>query len=137
MAERSATVQSFAKINLDLRVLYKRPDQYHELRTIFQTISLADTIGITFERSPRTRLSITGNIEIADNLIVRAAQAVLDNARISATVSFTLEKRIPMGAGLGGGSSNAAAVLLALPALAGRAVPLAALSAIAAELGSD
>src|SRR4051812_40235024 len=115
MGERSATVPSFAKINLDLRVLYKRPDGFHELRTVFQTISLADTIRIQFERGRRTRLAISGNVDIPDNLIGRAAKAVLDVARVAGAVSFELRKAIPMGAGLGGGSSNAAAVLLALP----------------------
>ena len=115
MPERSATVQSFAKINLDLRVLYRRPDNFHELRSVFQTISLADTIQIRYQKARQTRLAIAGNVDIPDNLILRAARAVLDRARLAAEVTFTLTKRIPMGAGLGGGSSNAAAVLLALP----------------------
>ncbi len=137
MSERAATVRSFAKINLDLRVLDKRPDNYHELRTVFQTISLADTIRIRFVRSRRTRLTIEGNIDIPDNLILRAAEAVLGTARINADVTFSLDKRIPMGAGLGGGSSNAAAVLLALPVLAGVQIPLPQLVALGTALGSD
>ncbi len=137
MSERSATVRSFAKINLDLRVLYKRPDNFHELRTIFQTISLADTIRIDYRKAKTTRLAIEGNIDIPGNLILRAAQAVLDHGRVSAEVRFGLEKCIPMGAGLGGGSSNAAAVLLALPVLAGLRIPLETLARIGAGLGSD
>jgi 4-diphosphocytidyl-2-C-methyl-D-erythritol kinase len=134
---REATLRSPAKLNLDLRVLYKRADNYHELRTVFQTISLADTIRIRFARARRTRLAIGGNVDIPDNLILRAAQAVLDTAKISASVEFGLDKRIPMGAGLGGGSSNAAAVLLALPILAGAGIPLAKLMELGAALGSD
>lgn len=137
MAERAATVRSFAKINLDLRVLYKRPDHYHELRTVFQTISLADTIGIRFAPARRTRLSIEGSVDIPNNLVTRAAQAVLDTARITAALTFSLDKRIPMGAGLGGGSSNAAAVLLALPVLAGAPILFETLLQLGAELGSD
>ncbi len=137
MASRSATVRSFAKINLDLRVLYRRADNYHELRTIFQTISLADTIHIRCTPARRTRITVEGNAQIPDNLIVRAAQALLDKARTTAAVEFGFKKRIPMGAGLGGGSSNAAAVLLALPVLAGLRTPFEQLTQIAAGLGSD
>jgi 4-diphosphocytidyl-2-C-methyl-D-erythritol kinase len=134
MKTRRVRLQSLAKINLDLRVLNKRPDGFHELRTVFQTISLADTIEIQYEASRRTHLSIDGNVDIPDNLIIRAAQAVLDAMRVHATVRFKLTKRIPMGGGLGGGSSNAAAVLMALPALTGREVSV---DKIASELGSD
>jgi 4-diphosphocytidyl-2-C-methyl-D-erythritol kinase len=137
MLERSATVRSFAKINVDLRVLDKRRDNYHELRTVFQTISLADSIGIRVRRGRRTRLTLAGNVDIPDNLILRAAAAVLDAAHVSAEVTFELNKRIPMGAGLGGGSSNAAAVLLALPVLAGVNLPMARLERLGAALGSD
>jgi len=132
-----ARVPAFAKLNLDLRVLYKRPDGYHELRSLFQTISLADEIRIRFRRSRRTRIGMAGNVDIPDNLIVRAARLCLDEMRISAAVDFELEKRIPMGAGLGGGSSDAAAVLLALPAMAAKPVPLDRLMHLAAQLGSD
>ncbi len=132
-----ARVPAFAKLNLDLRVLYKRPDGYHELRSIFQTISLADEIRIRFRRSRRTRIAIAGNVEIADNLIVRAARFCLAEMRLSAVLDFDLAKRIPMGAGLGGGSSDAAAVLLALPALAGQPVRMERLLHLAAQLGSD
>lgn len=137
MTERTVTVRSFAKINLDLRVLYKRPDHFHELRSVFQTISLADTIRIRYSTARRTRLAINGNIDIPDNLIIRAAAEVLDAARIHAHVKFELDKQIPMGAGLGGGSSNAAAVLLALPVLAGARIPLERLVQVGGELGSD
>src|SRR5947207_1094184 len=115
-------VPSVAKINLDLRVLHKRPDGYHELRTIFQTITLQDRLTIEFEPARRTRVELESSIEIPDNLVVRAAHAVLTHLRMNAYIRFNLRKRIPMGAGLGGGSSNAAAVLIALPALAGKAV---------------
>ncbi len=134
---KEVRVPAFAKLNLDLRVLYKRPDGYHELRSIFQTISLSDRLLIRFRRSRRTEIRTAGNVEIADNLIVQAALLCLEDMRVSAAIDFQLEKRIPMGAGLGGGSADAAAVLLALPALAGKNVPVQRLMALAAQLGSD
>jgi 4-diphosphocytidyl-2-C-methyl-D-erythritol kinase len=134
---RFAKVPSFAKVNLDLRVLHKRPDGFHELRTVFQSISLHDTIAIEFERTKRTQLVLNSSVPIENNIILKAARAVLDHLRITATVRFALSKRIPMGAGLGGGSSNAASVLLALPALAGKWVSVSQIHGWAADLGSD
>lgn len=131
---KSVKLRSFAKINLDLRILQRRDDGFHELRTVFQTISLADSIEIQFEKTKRTELTIEGSADIPDNLILRATRAFLDAAKIHARIHFRLLKKIPMGAGLGGGSSNAASVLLALPALSGRSAPI---EALAAELGSD
>ncbi len=134
---RRATVPSLAKINLDLRVLHKRPDGFHELRTVFQTISLADRITIEYTPGTRTKLGIRGNVDIPNNLILRAAEAVLGATKAKGDITFQLDKRIPLGGGLGGGSSNAAAVLLALPVLLGRRIQLAKLHELAAELGSD
>jgi 4-diphosphocytidyl-2-C-methyl-D-erythritol kinase len=131
------TVPSLAKLNLDLRVLHKRPDGFHELRTIFQTISLKDTLTIEFDFAKRTQINLTSSIEIEDNLVVRSAKLVLEHLKVKAWVRFALSKRIPMGAGLGGGSSNAAAVLIALPALAGKPVRLADRVRLAESLGSD
>src|SRR5271166_868178 len=91
-------VRSFAKINLDLRVLNKRPDSYHELRTIFQTISLADTLDVTFSLAKATRVEIEGTPEIPDNLVERAARLVLEALEIQSHVSFVLKKNIPCGA---------------------------------------
>lgn len=100
-------LRAYAKINWALRVVGKRPDGYHDIETLFQTISLHDTI--TIENSDE--LSMTCNdpsIPVDDrNLVIRAAKAAGVRARI------TLEKRIPAGGGLGGGSSDAAAVLAA------------------------
>jgi len=132
----SFRLRSLAKINLDLRVLHKRPDGFHELRTIFQTISLADTIGIEYQRG-RTRIAIDSNLDIPNNLIARAAESVLRATRSTGQFRFKLTKRIPMGSGLGGGSSNAAAVLLALPIVLAKPLPFARLMELGAELGSD
>ena len=138
---RRARVRALAKINLDLRVLGKRPDGFHELRTVFQTVSLADTLEIAFTPARKTAISLEDDLEIADNLVVRAARLVMEAMRATGRIEMRLTKRIPMGAGLGGGSSDAAAVLLALPALVGRAfghtMDLPKLCAIGEQLGSD
>jgi 4-diphosphocytidyl-2C-methyl-D-erythritol kinase len=134
---RRVQLRSLAKINLDLRVLYKRSDGFHELRTVFQTISLADRIGIEYEPARKTSLEIDDALNIPDNLVLRAARAVLDATRTTGRVRFTLQKNIPMGGGLGGGSSNAAAVLLALPVLTGKNLSLGELTKIGSQLGSD
>ena len=134
---RRARVRALAKINLDLRVLGKRPDGYHELRTVFQTISLADTLEIGFAPGRRTTIELEDPLEIPGNLAGKAAESALDALGMGGRVSIGLAKRIPMGAGLGGGSSDAAAVLLALPVLAGRVLTLPKLCGLAAALGSD
>lgn len=131
-------VKALAKINLDLRVLGVRADHYHELRTVFQTISLADTLEIGFRAGRRTRISVTADVEIAGkNLAERAAELALEAMGRSGQVEIRLKKRIPLGAGLGGGSSDAAAVLLALPALAGRRLEMGRRIELAECLGSD
>ena len=129
-------LRSLAKINLDLRVLHQRPDGFHELRTIFQTISLADTIDIEYQRG-RTRIDLESNLNIPGNLIVHAADIALQALGKTGRFRFRLKKKIPLGGGLGGGSSNAAAVLLALPAILGKPLPLERLLELAASLGSD
>jgi 4-diphosphocytidyl-2-C-methyl-D-erythritol kinase len=134
---RQVRLRTLAKVNLDLRVLHKRADGFHELRTVFQTISLADTIVIEYEPARRTVLELDDPLVIPDNLILRAARGALDAMKVHARVRFRLRKRIPMGGGFGGGSSNAAAVLLALPVLAGHRIPFNRLLSMSAELGSD
>jgi 4-diphosphocytidyl-2-C-methyl-D-erythritol kinase len=136
-APRQARVSAFAKINLALKVLNRRADGYHELRTVYQTVSLADTLEIEFTAGPHTRIEVQGAPEIPDNLIEHAARLTLEAMRITGQVRFGLTKRIPIGAGLGGGSSDSAAVLLALPVLAGKHIPLEGLMELAAQLGSD
>ena len=134
---RRVRVRALAKINLDLRVLGKRPDGFHELRTVFQTISLADSLDIAYTPARRTAIELEDPLALPDNLVTRAAHAAMDAMRATGRVHIRLVKRIPMGAGLGGGSSDAAAVLLALPALAGRPIGMSRLCRSAGELGSD
>lgn len=134
---RQVKLRSLAKVNLDLRVLHKRGDGFHELRTVFQTISLADTIEVTYESARRTELVLDDALAIPNNLVLRAAQAALDAMKVHAKIGFRLTKQIPMGGGLGGGSSNAASILLALPVLAGKRIDLDTLTEIGTQLGSD
>jgi 4-diphosphocytidyl-2-C-methyl-D-erythritol kinase len=129
-------LRSLAKINLDLRVLHKRADGFHELRSIFQTISLADTIEVEYQPG-RTKIELKSNIDIPANLIVKAADISMRAMRAKGQLRLRLTKRIPLGGGLGGGSSNAATVLLALPVLLKKTVPFERLLELAAELGSD
>jgi len=137
MTVRRVRVRALAKLNLDLRVLGKRPDGFHELRSIFQTIDLADTLELSVRPARRTTIELEDAQQIPDNLVIRAARAVLAAMRASAEVEIRLNKKIPMGAGLGGGSSDAAAVLLALPVLVGGRLELPKLLALAQQLGSD
>jgi len=126
-------LRSVAKINLDLRVLERRADGYHNLRTVFQTISLADTLDIAYAPARRLTVELQSTVEITGNLIEKAAQLLAIPGRFN----IRLHKRIPMGGGLGGGSSNAAAMLLAIPFLVGKQVPLRKLIDLASQLGSD
>lgn len=137
----SRTFKCPAKINLGLEVLGKRADGYHELRTVFQTIALYDDLQLEVEKAGRrAAVEISCNVaELADssNLAARAAQAVLRELGVARRVRLTLRKSIPPGGGLGGGSSDAAAVLRTLPGLLGRRLEPERLLAVAAALGAD
>jgi 4-diphosphocytidyl-2-C-methyl-D-erythritol kinase len=135
--QRSARVRAHAKINLSLKVLGKRPDGFHELRTVFQTISLADTLDIGFTPGRRLAISLDDPMALDDNLVTRAARLFTGRFKVRGELRMKLTKRIPAGAGLGGGSSDAAAVLLALPALTGKPARLNDLMDLGAALGSD
>ncbi len=137
MTVRKARLRAPAKINLDLRVLGRRPDGYHELRTVFQTISLADVLHVEQEPGPVFSIELESEPAIEGNLVERSARLLREAAGLSGRWRVKLEKRIPMGAGLGGGSADAAAVLLGFPVMGGVRVPMEKLAEIAAELGSD
>jgi 4-diphosphocytidyl-2-C-methyl-D-erythritol kinase len=132
-------VRAYAKLNLTLEVLNRRPDGFHDLRTVFQTVSLHDVLDIEARRARRTRVSVVSSVDIqGENLATRAAEAVLGELGAAAEVTIRLHKRIPMGAGMGGGSSDAAAVLRALPLLLNKRIePTDRLFGAAARLGSD
>lgn len=134
----AARLRAYAKLNLTLEVLNKRADGFHNLRTIFQTVSLHDIIDVEFKRSSSTCIELESNILIpGENLITKTAEAVLRDLHVSAHVRFRLTKRIPMGGGLGGGSTDAAAVLAALPVLAGYNPSYESLLEVGSTLGSD
>jgi 4-diphosphocytidyl-2-C-methyl-D-erythritol kinase len=131
------TIPAFAKINLDLRVLGKRADGYHEIDTVLQTISLHDTIAFTLIREPHIILSCNDrSLSGVDNLIHRAAVALQPHAP-SKGARIRLDKRIPAHAGLGGGSSNAAVTLLGLSHLWEIHLSAPELNRIAATIGAD
>ncbi|HSY09927.1 MAG TPA: 4-(cytidine 5'-diphospho)-2-C-methyl-D-erythritol kinase [Candidatus Dormibacteraeota bacterium] len=130
--------KSHCKVNLLLNVLGKRADGFHELETVMQPVNFCDEL--TFERN-------SGGVELlcsdaalpvdSRNLVFRAAKNFLDAANVSGGVKIHLEKKIPLAAGLGGGSGNAAATLLALNELFDQPLATEKLFEIAATLGSD
>jgi 4-diphosphocytidyl-2-C-methyl-D-erythritol kinase len=128
-----------AKINLYLHVLGKRPDGYHELETLMAPISLGDTLEL--ELIPGGGIEFTCSdpalSDAQDNLATRAARLFLDTFELETGVRLHLEKSVPVGAGLGGGSSDGAAVLLALRELCGVKCMDLELGWIAAQIGSD
>jgi len=128
-----------AKVNLYLKILGKRPDGYHELETLMVPVTLADTI--TIERAEGTGITLTcNNPQVPggrENLAVLAAELFFEKTGQSFGLKIHVDKQIPMGAGLGGGSSNAANVLVALNTLTKAGLPVSALEELAAKLGSD
>ena len=138
---RSIAVKAYAKINLSLRVAERGSDGFHQLQTIFQSIDLHDSLKCEARRGPFEILCNVPDVpRDRTNLIWRAAQLLWraggDGGQVSDT-RITLRKRIPPQAGLGGGSSDAAAALLALRTLWKLHVPDEQLVAIAAQIGSD
>mgnify|MGYP001821260313 CR=1 FL=1 len=134
-----------AKVNLHLEVLKRRHDGYHEIETILQAIDLQDCLEVTLdERLPAGPPAIDLLVrpvgaapEDATNLCWRAAEAFCQDPGVSGRLPSVLEKAIPSGAGLGGGSSDAMAVIMACDRLFGTALELADLERIGALLGSD
>lgn len=131
------SLPSFAKINLMLRILGRRGDGFHELFTVFQTVSLHDTLH--FEPASDLELTCDNNRVPSDerNLIVQAAKALQREFGVKNAARIQLEKRIPTPGGLGGGSSNAAVALIGLTKLWKLAVSEETIHSIAGGLGSD
>jgi 4-diphosphocytidyl-2-C-methyl-D-erythritol kinase len=139
-AGRARRVRSYAKVNLGLEVLGLRDDGYHELRTLFQTIDLHDDVVLRpLGPGEGVRVSCDHPLVPADesNLAARAAFDLQRYAGIDRGVSIHIRKRIPVGGGLGGGSSNAAAVLVALDRMWGLGLGPSGLHRLAARLGAD
>jgi 4-diphosphocytidyl-2-C-methyl-D-erythritol kinase len=131
------SLRAFAKVNLGLEVLGKREDGYHELRTILQTIAFFDEL--TFELSDSLRLTCSDPSLGAgpENLVIRAAALLAEAAGVRGGAAIHLEKRIPAGKGLGGGSSDAAMTLLALDRLWRTRATAGDLQRLGSRLGMD
>jgi 4-diphosphocytidyl-2-C-methyl-D-erythritol kinase len=139
---REVRIPAFAKINLRLDILGKRADGYHELRTIFQTLSLHDELRLRNARHPRISLAISGNDALSSepfqsNLVYRAVVTLRAELGLRGGVEIDLQKTIPAGRGLGGGSSDAAAALLGYLRLTGKKIEPTRLMGIASRLGAD
>jgi 4-diphosphocytidyl-2-C-methyl-D-erythritol kinase len=139
---REIRIPAFAKVNLCLDVLGKRADGYHELRTIFHTVTLHDTLRFRPGRAPGIQLQIEGNEQLSQeaakkNLVYRAVDALRKELKIRTGVEILLQKRIPAGRGLGGGSSDAAAALLGYLQFTRKRLEPTRLLPIAVSLGAD
>jgi 4-diphosphocytidyl-2-C-methyl-D-erythritol kinase len=127
-----------AKLNLFLHVTGRRPDGYHELQTVFQLIDLCDTIGISVREDGRIeRPNGPPGVDPEADLTVRAARALQQATGCRLGATLRVRKRIPMGGGLGGGSSDAASVLLGLNEVWGCGLPVDALARLGLPLGAD
>jgi 4-diphosphocytidyl-2-C-methyl-D-erythritol kinase len=134
--------KAYAKINLYLDVVGRREDGFHNIRSVMQTVSLSDTLTVDAVESDKTEITLSVGESFSlplgeDNLIVRAARAYLSYAEITARVSVLLEKRIPVSAGLAGGSADAAATLRALNRMFDNRLSPSRLYSLALTLGSD
>jgi len=142
---RSVSLPSFAKINLDLRILGTRPDGYHDLRTVFSSLALFDNVTVTARRGalavtcdePDIPTDQRNLVWKAASLLHRTATGKSGKSSLPRDIAIDLRKRVPSEAGLGGGSANAAMTLLALNKLWKLDLDLATLTRIAARLGAD
>lgn len=133
---KSVVINCYAKINLTLEILGKRADGYHEVRSVMQTVGLADRL----EVAVADELSLTCSdpvLATRDNLVYRAARLLQTEYAVRARAALRLEKRIPVAAGLGGGSSDAAGTIVALNRLWDLRLSLSEQQRLAAQLGSD
>ena len=132
-------VKSYAKVNLYLQVLSKRKDNYHNLNTVFERIDLTDKISLKVRPDGLITLKCDSPAVPEDktNLCFRAAMLLKDCCRVKKGVDIEINKRIPVGAGLGGGSGNAAATLLGLNKLWGLSLNLNRLVSLAKKIGCD
>lgn len=135
------TLEAPAKINLFLDVLSRRPDGYHNIRSIMQTVSLCDTVTVSLSPAEATQISLRCSDPSLpsdkNNIAYRAAEKILSAVRGLYSVEIEIVKRIPVAAGLAGGSADAAAVLAGVNQLLGAPFSLSELCAIGASLGAD
>lgn len=132
-------IKSYAKVNLGIEIVGKRPDGYHDIRVLFQTIDLADILD--FKVIQRDGIFLSGNeASISwgeDNLIFKAARLLKKETGTGKGINIRVKKNIPPGKGLGGGSSNAAVTLMVLNTLWNQEIPEEKLLSLAGNLGAD
>ena len=136
------TIKSYAKINLYLNVGAKRPDGYHDLESVMQQVSLFDYVTVlrdTDTTSRGVRITCTDRLVPSDdrNIAAKCAMAFLDKYSIDSEVSVSIDKRIPVAAGLGGGSTDGAAVLAIMNSIFDVNAPMDELCALGAKIGAD
>ena len=141
LSEKSLTVGAPAKINLDLRVLRRRPDGYHDIDSLFQAVSLFDRLKITrSDEFTGVRITLTNKAELPvddSNLISRAFSLMQSRFDLPGGLEVGLEKNIPVAAGLGGGSADGAATILACKILFDLPLARAEMAELSVEIGSD
>lgn len=140
MLKNNNLFKSYAKVNLGLKVLDLLPDNYHSIFTIMQEINLYDTIEINKNNTKKLTINCQGPIDVPNNknnLCIKAAELVFKNYNIKNGLEIILNKNIPIGAGLGGGSSNAATVLCKLNEIFNLKISNKDLHKLAFELGCD
>jgi 4-diphosphocytidyl-2-C-methyl-D-erythritol kinase len=140
LVRHSIALNAFAKINLGLRILGKRPDGYHEIRTLYQTVELHDHLEVALvpgRRGVDVECEDSAIPSGRDNLVYQACRLWKRACGFKGRIEVRLDKQIPMGSGLGGGSSDAAATLVGLERLSGNRLDLATRLRLAASLGSD
>ncbi len=129
-------IKAYAKVNLSLDITGKRPDGYHTLRSVFQSVSLCDVLTVKLSDKTTVKTS-SAELDGEGNLCFKAAELFFVKTGIDSGAEIYIEKHIPIAGGLGGGSADAAATLIALNELCGRPLPQDRLSSIALELGAD
>jgi len=136
---KALRLKSPAKINLRLEILRRREDGYHELRTLMQKISLCDTVSVSLERGKEISIT-TDHPDLPSgkrNLVYQAAQMILKKSEYKGGLHVNISKKIPLGAGLGGGSSNAATTLKALNQILEIGLPVKELMRMGLGIGAD
>lgn len=130
-----------AKVNLSLDVISRRDDGYHNLETIMHTVKLWDILTVSYVKASTTRLTLSANMGFLPtddkNLCAKAAHMFLESANLCGNIAIHIQKHIPVGAGLGGGSSDAAGTLLALSRLTNNPLSASKLTEIAKSIGAD
>jgi 4-diphosphocytidyl-2-C-methyl-D-erythritol kinase len=141
ISQSSVTVGAPAKVNLDLRVLGRRPDGYHDIDSLFQAVSLFDRLKITrLDNSTDVQISLAHSVDLPtndSNLIARAFRLMQQRFGLTGGLEVELEKNIPIAAGLGGGSADGAATILACHILFDLPLTKTEMAALSIEIGSD